>query len=156
MEVMEPKRRIVVNADSRVKYSEPFGQGGYATIKDALEIRSYGGNYDYAMRRIKENGNEENWLNVGSIQDQMASAHFASFEIDESEMKAFANWLLDNDPTMYYRILNYNIFFEKKSFNQVGCLGQSKIHKQILRRRYFGQEHLSTNQIRKGFFCEGI
>ena len=52
------KRRIVVNADSRVKYSEPFGQGGYATIKDALEIRSYGGNYDYAMRRIKENGNQ--------------------------------------------------------------------------------------------------
>ena len=138
-------RRILVNADNRVKYSEPFGQGGYATIKNALEIGSYGNSYNTAMRRIKENGNEENWLSVGSLQDQRASGNFASFEIDDSEMKAFANWLLDNDPTMYYRILNYNIFFKKNPSIKWVAWDSQKYDKQILRRRYFGHEYLPKN-----------
>jgi len=104
------RRFIAVNSDSRQRYSQPFGQGGYDTIKKTLEIRSYdSGHYKRAMQRIEEN--KKAWLEVRS--NILATERFPSFETDESEMKAFANWLLDNDPTMYYRILNYNIFFKK-------------------------------------------
>ena len=121
-------RSVIVNADSKQKYSEPFEQGGYDTIKNALEITSYGDSYNWAMGRIKADGNEENWLMVGSI--NAASERFASFEIDESEMKAFANWLLDNDQNLYYRILNYNIFFKKNpSIKWVAWDSQKYTHK---------------------------
>ena len=104
------RRFIAVNSDSRQRYSQPFGQGGYDTIKKTLEITSYGDHYyKRVMQRIEEN--KKAWLEVRS--NILASERFPSFEIDDSEMKAFANWLLDNDPTMYYRILNYNIFFKK-------------------------------------------
>ena len=104
------RRFIAVNSDSRQRYSQPFGQGGYDTIKKTLEIRSYdSGHYKRAMQRIEEN--KKAWLEVRS--NILASERFPSFETDESEMKAFANWLLDNDSNLYYRILNYNIFFKK-------------------------------------------